>query len=162
MAGLGQAQWSAPARFALSGAGLPLAGWWRRARAYVLDLVIVLVSVIVLDIVVNLTVASSLGSNAQGWLFIALLITSAGVYFSALNGLGSGRTVGNRASRIAVRDFSVDRPIGLGRGALRWLARMLMYVLVVPGLLNDLWPLWDERNQTLSDKLVRSAMVRTR
>ena len=32
----------------------------------------------------------------------------------------------------------------MGRGVLRWLIRTILYsALIVPGLINDLFPLWD-------------------
>jgi uncharacterized RDD family membrane protein YckC len=32
-------------------------------------------------------------------------------------------------------------------------------VLIIPGLLDVLWPMWDRKHQTLHDKLVGSVVV---
>jgi uncharacterized RDD family membrane protein YckC len=83
-----------------------------------------------------------------------------GLYFSLLNGIGTGQTVGNRAPGIAVRDAKTGEVIGFKRGLLRWFIRFVLYLaLVLPGLLNDLFPLWDSRNQTIADKAARSVVI---
>ena len=86
-----------------------------------------------------------------------------GLYFAVLNGTGRGQTIGNHAPGIAVRDVESGEPIGFWRGVLRWFVRTILYVaLVVPGLVNDLLPLWDSRRQTLADKAARSVMIRVK
>ena len=102
------------------------------------------------------------GPGVQATRFVVTLLIGA-AYFTVLNGLGTGRTVGNRAAGIAVRDADSDVVIGPARGLLRWFVRFALYLfLVIPGLLSDLWPLWDRNRQTLADKAARSVMIRTR
>ena len=44
---------------------------------------------------------------------------------------------------------------------MRWLIRLLLYVaFIIPGLLNDLFPLWDSRHQSIADKAARSVVIR--
>ncbi len=101
----------------------------------------------------------SLGAGGVG-LFVVFVIVQA-LYFACFNGQGTGQTVGNRAPGIAVRDADTGEPIGIGRGLLRWFIRALLYAaLVLPGLLNDLFPLWDQRRQTIADKAARSVVIR--
>jgi uncharacterized RDD family membrane protein YckC len=86
-----------------------------------------------------------------------------GLYFSLMNGIGPGQTVGNRAPGIAVRDAVTGQPIGFGRAVLRWFIRFILYTaLIVPGLVNDLFPLWDSRRQTIADKAARSVVIRVK
>jgi uncharacterized RDD family membrane protein YckC len=105
--------------------------------------------------------AKSLGSG--GLILLLVLILVEALYFACFNGQGTGQTVGNRALGIGVRDADSGEPIGLGRGLLRWFVRALLYAaLVVPGVVSDLFPLWDPRRQTIADKAARSVVVRLR
>jgi uncharacterized RDD family membrane protein YckC len=98
------------------------------------------------------------------------------LYFVLFNGLGTGQTLGNRAAGIAVRDATTGSAIGITRSFARSLVRTLLYaallipafvkvpvstlILWIPGLTNDLFPLWDARRQTLADKVARSVMIK--
>jgi uncharacterized RDD family membrane protein YckC len=169
--------------------GARLAGWWQRAGALVLDIIILSVPIfIVLWILFGVVfAAASTSSSSQpvctgqgpsfncsfatnfGWFWIVYLVALAldfivpGLYFSLMNGTGNGQTVGNMATGIAVRDAQSGAVIGFGRGILRWLVRTLLYAfLLIPGVLSDLWPLWDPQNQTLADKACNTVMIRAR
>jgi uncharacterized RDD family membrane protein YckC len=102
--------------------------------------------------------------SIQGPTHVVILIATAaliGLYFSILNGTAYGQTIGNRAPGIAVRDATTGEVIGFKRGLLRWFIRFVLYLaLVLPGLLNDLFPLWDSRNQTIADKAAGSVVIR--
>ncbi len=102
--------------------------------------------------------------SIQGPAHVIILIATAaiaGLYFSILNGTRNGQTVGNRAPGIAVRDATTGEAIGFKRGLLRWFIRFVLYLaLFLPGLLNDLFPLWDNRSQTLADKAAHSVVIR--
>ena len=88
-------------------------------------------------------------------------IVVAGLYFSILNGTHSGQTAGNHAPGIAVRDATTGLAIGFWRGLLRWFIRFVLYLAFgLPGLLNDLFPIWDSRSQTIADKAARSVVIR--
>jgi uncharacterized RDD family membrane protein YckC len=89
---------------------------------------------------------------------------------------GPGQTPGNRAVGIAVRDATTGSAIGIARSLVRSLVRTLLYatlvipavlkvpvpalILWIPGLTNDLFPLWDARRQTLADKVARSVVIK--
>jgi uncharacterized RDD family membrane protein YckC len=95
---------------------------------------------------------------------VALVIAEVCVpllYFAILNGTGRGQTAGNHAPHIAVRDVDTGEAIGFWRGVVRSLIRFVLYVaLIIPGLLNDLFPLWDSRHQSIADKAARSVVIR--
>jgi uncharacterized RDD family membrane protein YckC len=159
----------------MSSFGLPLATWWQRFGSMLLDIVILAIpTVIVAGVALGAMATTTTTLNANGalvrtrdmhggatallWLVVYLI---QGLYFAALNGSARGQTVGNRAPGIAVRDAVTGGPIGFWRGALRWVVRAVLYLcLGVPGLLNDLWPLWDSQRQTLADKAARTVMVK--
>jgi uncharacterized RDD family membrane protein YckC len=141
----------------------------------VLDILIVGVPLAVVNGIVNAafgtarTVKLFNGTYAtqrsiQGPAHVAILIATVaivGLYFSILNGTHTGQTIGNRAPDIAVRDATTGDVIGFKRALLRWFIRFVLYMaLLLPGLLNDLFPLWDSRNQTIADKAARSVVIR--
>lgn len=135
--------------------GAPLADWWARVGAMVLDSVLLLVPGFGIAAVI-----SFFGNGpAEGALQFVVLIVMGGAYFTVLNGIGAGQTVGNMAASVAVRDVDSDTVIGVGRSLLRWFVRLALYVFVLPGLLSDLWPLWDDQRQTLADKVARTVVV---
>ena len=147
-----------------------LAGWWRRAGSMMLDTVVVTFPVLmVLGFVLGLT--STTNSNADpnattsadtqlSFAFYFVVVVVHGAYFTFLTARGDGRTGGNRAAGIAVRDFETGAVLPLRRSFIRWFVRVALYVLVIPGIVNDLWPLWDKRNQTFADKAARSVVIR--
>lgn len=68
--------------------------------------------------------------------------------------------MGKRALGIVVTDQNSGQAIGAGRALGRWLIySVLWYVLFVPGLINALWPLWNERHQAWHDLAVGSLVV---
>jgi uncharacterized RDD family membrane protein YckC len=154
--------------------GAPLARWWQRVGSMLLDCLILAIPLIVLDIILTrnfgtwhlAVVNGQLESvrSLRGWALAGTSLANAaiaGTYFSLLNGRGSGQTPGNHAPRIAVRDVDTGRTIGLGRGVLRWFIRTILYAaLILPGLLNDLFPLWDSRRQSIADKAAHSVVIR--
>jgi uncharacterized RDD family membrane protein YckC len=160
----------------LASFGAPLASWWQRVGSMVLDGLIVGVPLLILNAILNAAFGTEhLVKIGNGFAFehtitgaahVVLLIVMGlieGLYFSLMNGIGPGQTVGNRAPGIAVRDAVTGQPIGFGRAVLRWFIRFILYTaLIVPGLVNDLFPLWDSRRQTIADKAARSVVIRVK
>lgn len=156
--------------------GAPLARWWQRVGAMLLDILVIGVPLLIVNLVLNaafghqhlVTVNGSLHTvksltGSARTLVDVLSSVATGLYFAILNGTGRGQTVGNRSPGIAVRDVDSGQPIGFWRGVLRWFVRTILYIaLIIPGLVNDLLPLWDSRRQTLADKAARSVMIRVK
>jgi uncharacterized RDD family membrane protein YckC len=73
-----------------------------------------------------------------------------------------GQTLGKMSGGIAVRlDGDEESSLGYIRSLLRAaVAPVLWLMLIVPGVLDVLWPLWDPKKQTIHDKLVGSVVVR--
>src|SRR3989442_4170096 len=71
-----------------------------------------------------------------------------------------GQTVGKMMSDVAVRrDSNEDDSVGYFRAFLRALIPPFLWLLLVPGLLDVLWPLWDGKRQTLHDKIAGTVVV---
>jgi uncharacterized RDD family membrane protein YckC len=92
----------------------------------------------------------------------AVIISFVGclAYYVVMEGGPTAATVGKMAMHITVRDASTWTPIGYGRALGRRLLGMVLWLLLlVPGLLDLLSPLWDGRRQTWHDKAVNSVVV---
>jgi uncharacterized RDD family membrane protein YckC len=111
----------------------------------------------------SLFAVRSAGSPLAGlFLAVALAIAYGGptIYYTVCVAAG-GQTLGKVSGNIAVRrDGDEDASLGWLWSFLRAMLPPLFWVLLVPGLLDVLWPLWDPKKQTLHDKLVGSVVVR--
>jgi uncharacterized RDD family membrane protein YckC len=171
--GYGAPAWTGDANAALAPFGAPLARWWQRVGSMLLDGLVLGIPFFIINLIATsifgtertveigqrYVTTKTLGGGGV-ILFLAFIVVQA-LYFACFNGQGTGQTVGNRAPGIAVRDMTTGEPIGIGRGLLRWFIRAILYAaLILPGILNDLFPLWDQRNQTIADKAARSVVIR--
>ena len=149
----------------------PLAPWWKRLLAILIDGAILGVGYAIVLVVIAIAAGNQTntpsnstapaGSVIAGLVFFWLLMSvPAGIYYGAMNGSRRGQTVGKMALSIAVRDANYGSPIGFGRAFGRYLLTVLFTVLLyVPAILDYLWPLWDDRRQSWHDKAVRSVVV---
>ena len=142
--------------------------WWKRACAAILDWVILSVP--------NGIILATVGSNRLqtdpvtgevttqitsrvlvAWL-LTLIVTLA--YHVILEGGPRGDTVCKIALNLTVRDESTLEPIGYGRAlGRRLMAHLLWVLLIIPGILDLLAPLWNRRRQTWHDSIVGSVVV---
>lgn len=141
------------------------ASWGRRAGAYLLDTLIIVVVVLVIALVVGIIVGAS--SDAEtGVISAALLgylltLVLPFPYFTFFHGDPRGQTPGKRAVGIRVVREEREDSIGYGRALGRYAITVLFaWLLLLPLLLDYLWPLWDDKNQALHDKVVSSFVVR--
>ncbi len=174
----GEQSWTnpAPAGWALPGTagpnGEPMAGWWTRLFAKLIDAILLFVPfVIVLMVVAGQEIQERLDNNDGGitfssgplttWVSIASYVVGF-VYYAVLN--GKGQTLGKKILGIKVVDATTGGPIGTGRGMLRHLLQLLSWLFICVGgvfvLVDALWPLWDNRKQALHDKIGRSLVVK--
>jgi len=79
-------------------------------------------------------------------------------YYIYLEGSPSGQTVGKKVMNIRIVDAENGGPIGYGRAALRYFARILS---AIPCLLGYFWMLWDKESQTWHDKITTDVVVPT-
>ena len=145
--------------------GAPLASWWSRVGAFLIDVAVLLVPTLLIQGVARAAGNQGATGTTSTATSIAVLLAGSAVsalYFGILNGVGKGQTLGNMALGIGVRDVHTGAAIGVGRGLLRWMVRYLLYFFLLPGILSDLWPLWDTRRQTLADKAANTVMIKLR
>ena len=124
----------------------PRAGFGRRLAASLIDNVLLFVPYLILVAILDPTLA------------YALYLVLAIAYFIYFEGGPSGQTLGKRALGIRVVDFRTGGPIGYGRGAIRYVGRI---VSSLPLLLGYLWMLWDREKQTWHDKFASDVVVPT-
>lgn len=152
--------------------GLALARWPRRAVAYIVDVflqflvpTVVLVVLVARDVTAGGAVGDVFGPFvlANGLTLVIILVYAP--LLMAREGRHNGQTLGKQL--LGIRVLREDRrPFELGTALVREVAikHMLFglgyFLLLIPNLLDALWPLWDERRQTLHDKLSSTVVVR--
>jgi uncharacterized RDD family membrane protein YckC len=133
----------------------PLADWGQRATAFILDNGVAIVAGWIAGANINHSVDATLG-----------LISLVGVVWAIINAVRAGRdgqSYGKKVMGIRLARLADGQPIGGGLGFLRLFLNWILWVAcIVPGALNLLWPLWDSKNQTWSDKAAKSVVVKTR
>ncbi len=153
---------------------LPLAPWWKRLLAIIIDGLILGVPVFIFLLIIgasanNTTTTTTNNQSVSsaplvGFFVLILLASIPGlIYYGLMNGSKRGQTVGKMAMGIAVRDARTGGPIGVGRGFGRFAIMQVFYFLLfIPYLIDNLSPLWDVRRQAWHDKVVHSVVVETR
>jgi uncharacterized RDD family membrane protein YckC len=151
--------------------GAPLATWWARVGATVLDGLILTIPVVLLVIIVVVIAAGSdVGAAVTGIVGFLAYVLAALFYAPVLmarDGENNGQTWGKQALSIrVVRDSG--QPFDLGSGFLReFVVKNLLFGTVgsfffaIPTLLNLLWPLWDDQNRALHDMILSTHVVKS-
>lgn len=157
-----------------------IAGYWWRALGYVIDGVIL---AIVNAVVVRGFSLSTVAANVVGAIVVFC-------YATGLIWLNGGRTLGMMACRLRCVRATDQGPVGAGPAALRaavagvFLAlrdlhpvhiykhpdahqkvleahsELIVLALLIPLLVDLLWPAWDGRRQALHDKAAGTVVVR--
>lgn len=124
----------------------PRASFWQRLGAYLIDYVLLFIPYVICFLIFPKGLAYALG--------IAIQL----VYFSYFEGGASGQTLGKRALSIRVVDYRTGGPIGFGRGAIRYIGKILSSI---PIALGFFWMIWDREKQTWHDKIATTVVVPT-
>jgi uncharacterized RDD family membrane protein YckC len=130
------------------------AGWWVRVGAYLIDALLLFVGLVIVALIGG-AISSTLGVILV-IVWLAVYILGYWVYYE---GSESGQTLGKRAVGIRVRDAGGGRASygqAFGRNIV---ARVIGFIPLV-GLIDVLWPLWDDRKQCLHDKAASTIVVR--
>jgi uncharacterized RDD family membrane protein YckC len=150
---------------------VPLAPWWKRLVAIIIDGVILTLGTFIIILVIAALVArhhtttnnqpASGGSLLAAYVVLSIFSAIPGaIYYAIMNGSRRGQTVGKMALGIAVRDARTGGPIGFWRALGRILITDLFRIaLSIPYVLDSLAPLWDGRRQAWHDKVAHSVVV---
>jgi len=166
----------APAPVSYTTAGPPLppgatyAQWADRVVGFLIDMLLVGAGMGVLYLVVGglMAMLAGLGSNIAGGMccMMIVLFPLSTLLVGLFNGVylvsQRGASVGQGVMNLKVVD-SNGNLLTTGTALIRLLARVgLSFVPMVGPLLDLLWPLWDEKRQTLHDKAVGSYVLKLR
>ena len=85
------------------------------------------------------------------------------LYYVYFNGGESGQTLGKKVVGIQTRDQNTGGPLGYGKAFIRWLvATALSFACGIGALIDALFPLWDDKKQTIHDKVANSVVIDTK
>ena len=165
----------APPGAPMSDFGRPLAEWWKRLVALIIDALVLSIPSMILfsiffagmfsaasvDPVTGEISGGSAGLFSAGFIGMALALAILPViYYSVMNGSDRGQTVGKMAMKIQVRDATTGGPIGVGKGFVRSLLPFVVGAICgIISLIDGLAPLWDAKRQAWHDKMANSVVV---
>ncbi|MBC8195785.1 MAG: RDD family protein [Acidimicrobiia bacterium] len=161
-----------PSTPAADPASLVPAGWWCRAKALILDILIFLLAALIPMVMVTVGLVFALvdeadsGSSGVGWLLFAVgvgasvaVMVWAGWKFGWRQGI-TGTTPGKNRLGIRLVDIGTGEAPGGAKGLGRWIVPGLINsVINVFQLIDYLWPLWDDENQRVTDKMFKTQVV---
>lgn len=125
--------------------GPPLAEWPLRAVSFLIDFLLAAVPYWILN-----NGLDSFGLAVLAWLVVF-------VYIQYGHGT-TGQSPGKKVVKTRLLREADGRPLGFGNAMLRGL---LHYVVdLFSCTLGFFWPIWDEKRQTFSDKIVSSVVIR--
>jgi uncharacterized RDD family membrane protein YckC len=174
------AQPAAPGGAPTGPQGQPLAEWWKRLVALIIDGFIVGIPSGILGPIIfgfmfaGFTpeatfdpVTGQIDTSggffagilaAQGALFLAGAVISA-VYYTFLHAK-RGQTVGKMALRLKVVDETTGELIPTGKAFVRWIIPGLGWLTCgILTLIDGLFPLWDPKRQALHDKMAKTSVI---
>jgi uncharacterized RDD family membrane protein YckC len=150
----------------------PLAPWWKRFVATVVDAMILGITYAVIVAGIAAAVQSGPASStinqpeSGGTVVLGLLSLwilgslPVALYFGIMNSARRGQTLGKMALGIAVRDSRTGQTLRFWRAFSRYLITIVFTVcLIIPFLLDSLAPLWNGRKQTWHDRVVGSVVI---
>jgi uncharacterized RDD family membrane protein YckC len=127
----------------------PATGWWQRVGATLVDGLVLIVPNFIVDII-----------GGRGFGTVLSFILSATYVTLMLS--RRGQTVGNMAVGTRVVDARTGGLVSPGKAFGRYVSELIMTILlIVPVILDFLWPLWDGQNQTLHDKIAGTFVIRS-
>lgn len=142
---------------------LVLGSWWRRFGATFADGLVLILPLLIIE-----SFFTSLAGELDG--VLAGLVVQ-GLYMIKLTSSVRGQTIGNRVAHTRVRDASTGDQITNIQALKRWGFITVLTLPVISGvgagfivylvlaLVDNLWPLFDKRNQTLHDKVAKTIVV---
>jgi len=92
---------------------------------------------------------------AAGLIYLAFDVWNRGVRVGT-----KGQSFGKQIVGIRIAKLADGQLLGGGGGFLRWFMALVLGLISCVGLLDVLWPLWDDKKQTLHDKIVGSVALR--
>ena len=128
--------------------GPPLASWGQRVGATLVDWLIGIAILIPFLV---------LGTSSEAFIILGYLVNFAFQIWNYVVRQGqTGQTIGKGVLNIRVVRLDGVNPLGVGLSIGRY---FLHIVDALPCLLGYLWPLWDDKRQTFTDKILNTVVV---
>jgi uncharacterized RDD family membrane protein YckC len=129
------------------------ASWGARVGGYLLDGLIQGIPYIVLG-----GIGAAIGGSSGTLLIVLGALASAGlwIYNRFIQGGGTGQTWGRKALGTRLVGEQTGQPIGAGMAFVRDLAHIVDSLICYIGWL---FPLWDDKKQTIADKIVKTVVI---
>jgi uncharacterized RDD family membrane protein YckC len=142
--------------------GRRLASWGSRVVSYIIDAIFGLLLAAPGGILLGIGEAIH-GGVAGALIAIGGVLLAIGVIVQIWQSGWRQGALGQSWGKVIMGLRTVDaesmRPIGGPKGLLRWLVDTVIGWFGILWILNYLWPLWDQRNQTWADKAVGSVVL---
>ena len=144
--------------------GAPLASWIQRVGASVADFALILpfvtlrfifASRISLPSVNSGIVPTQSGGNPPLFLLMSVIILAIVVYNRWYLG-GQGQSLGKKTLGLTLVGEASGQPIGVAKAFLRDLAHTVDSIICFVGYL---FPLWDQKRQTIADKIMTTVVI---
>ena len=135
----------------------PYSSYGSRVGAFLIDGVF-------LGVIGSLLLVAAVVSEAPGAIVLFVLFVVASLLYKPLMEGAKGQTLGKMVVGIKVVRAEDASPIGYGEAFMRWVISFLLGLVpfLLGTLLDLLWPLWDDVNQTLHDKGANTIVVDVR
>jgi uncharacterized RDD family membrane protein YckC len=133
--------------------GAAYASWLIRVAGYLLDWVIFVVPAIIV-VVIGLAIGHGFGQALAALAYIAAFGFS--IWNIVFRQGKTGQTIGKQIVGIRLIREIDGQPVGPGMSFVRQLTHVLDSLACYLGWL---WPLWDAKNQTFSDKLCSTVVI---
>ena len=158
--------------------GYPLAGWWSRVGAALIDGIIISIPASILFFVLiagavgitgddsDASVWAIIGASILWFIVVAVIAFLYAPITMSRDGAHNGQTWGKQMLGIRVVRNSGES-VGFGFAALREVVvKGLLFgiassiIPIIPWLLDVLWPLWDDENRALHDMIVSTHVMK--
>lgn len=133
-----------------------LAGWPIRVGASLIDGIIYAIPYLIGSLIASSGDSGDAGPALISLVFYAIAL-GIWIYNRLIQQGRTGQSWGKKAVGIKLVGADTGQPIGAGKAFLRELTHILDSL---PCYLGYLWPLWDEKKQTFSDKINNTYVVR--
>ena len=131
--------------------GSNLAPYSKRLGGYILDGIILGVGSLILIVIFSLLKVTFIG------LILALILFL--FYAPYFIGSRGGQTIGMKVTGVKCIDAKTGETASFGKGFGRNILHLLFGFFYILQILDLLWPLWDDKNQTIHDKAASTLVV---
>ncbi|MEV8513765.1 RDD family protein [Dactylosporangium sp. NPDC051484] len=134
------------------------ANWIQRVGAYLIDAAPAVILSLLGNVIAGPSVASDGMASGPGPLyFVFLLLAFAWLVYNRWILGGQGASLGKKALGLRLFKEQTGQPLGFGGAFLRDLGHIVDSVICYVGWL---FPLWDQKRQTIADKIVGSVVTK--